>query len=113
MTTATKLTRRRMLQTALGLSPLSLGALTSCSNLHQAGKPIVRATDPIARALAYYPNSNDVPDDNPLAATHDVSQTCANCVHARDVAEEGLRMCPKFPQRRVNATGWCSEWAKS
>ncbi len=109
MASGIKLTRRRMLQTAMVLSPI---ALTGCANLRQTEQPILRATDPVARALAYYPNSGDVPDDNPLATTHDASQACANCLHARNTADENLRQCPKFTGRAVNATGWCSLWAK-
>jgi hypothetical protein len=108
MTMKNKLTRRSLLQAAAVMAPV---AMTGCASLPQPEDKLVRADDPVARALLYYPNSNDVPANNPLAAAHQPSQTCATCIHIRGNAGDSVRKCPTFPGRLVNAEGWCSLWA--
>jgi hypothetical protein len=110
MTMKLSLTRRRLLQAA---AMLPSAAIVGCASLQSEDNPSVQAEDPVARALAYYPNSNDVPADHPLATTHKPEQTCATCVHLRGDSGDSLRRCPTFPGRRVNAQGWCTLWAKS
>lgn len=107
MTVTTKLTRRNVLQAAALLAP---AAVVGCSSTAQLANPELRAADPVARSLLYYPNTLDVPADNPLAARHQPEQTCAGCMHVRGVAGERLRPCPMFPGKQVNANGWCSVW---
>ena len=109
MTSETKFTRRRLMQTAALLTPI---AVTGCGAAPQTEAFLLRADDPVARALLYYPNSKNVPDNHPLAASHQPEQTCAGCVHVREKTGDGTRKCPTFPGRRVNAEGWCSLWAK-
>jgi len=121
MSTNSKITRRKLLQTAAVLTPI---AMTGCATAGRDGvhdvlpdsEPPVRTTDPVARSLAYYSDTRDVAADNPLAATHDVTQSCSNCVHSRDSldADRGSRRleCPMFPGRSVSKQGWCSIWAQ-
>jgi len=109
MTIEKKLTRRKLIQAAALLTPV---ALTSRAASAQNATIVLRADDPVARALAYYPNSKNVPDDNPLAAGHQPEHTCATCIHVREVMGNGTRKCPTFPGRLVNEEGWCSLWAK-
>jgi len=109
MTVESKLSRRSLIQAAAVLTPI---AMTGCSSLPDNEDIALRADDPVARALLYYPNSSDVPADDPLAATHQASQNCATCVHVRGSAGDSLRKCPLYPGRLVNAQGWCSVWAK-
>ncbi|MGI9329166.1 MAG: high-potential iron-sulfur protein [Gammaproteobacteria bacterium] len=109
MTVESKLSRRSLIQAAAALTPI---AITGCVASPQKSDIALRADDPVARALLYFPNSADVPGDHPLAATHQPSQTCATCIHIRGNAGESLRKCPTFPGRLVNPDGWCSIWAK-
>jgi hypothetical protein len=105
-----KISRRSLIQAAARLTPI---AMTGCASLPNNDDIVLRADDPVARALLYFPNSRDVPSDNPLAATHQPSQTCATCIHVRASAGDGLRKCPTYPGRLVNEQGWCSLWAKA
>ena len=101
------LSRRRLLLTAALMAPM---AVIGCSSEKQTDKPLLRADDPVARALGYFPDSSDVPTNHPLAAKHEVRQTCAGCIHAREFFSDGSGRCPKFPGRLIQSTGWCSLW---
>ncbi|MGI9289978.1 MAG: high-potential iron-sulfur protein [Gammaproteobacteria bacterium] len=106
-----QITRRTLLQTAVVVTPV---ALTGCTSLSRDDKsmPLVKNSDPVALAMAYYSNTRDVEADNPLATTHDVSQKCANCIHQQGSAGPGRIECPTFPGRNVSEEGWCSLWAQ-
>lgn len=103
--------RRQVLRAAVALSPAA--ALGGCATLSDSTDrdPLVRESDPVARAVAYYPDTRDVPADHPLATGHSPAQMCSNCVHVRGPAGPGARECPTFPGRRVSDGGWCSIWA--
>jgi hypothetical protein len=105
-----KLTRRALLKAGLIVPPV---AMAGCASLPGSQSPAVKADDPVARAVAYYPNSADVPADNPLATNHDPAQTCSNCLHRRESVGNDKLLCPTFPGRVVDATGWCMLWADS
>ncbi len=107
MTTETGLNRRQLLRAAL-IAPV---ALAGCATTGDTGEQRLRAEDPVARSLLYVPDTTKVPADNPLAARHEPTQRCANCIHVRGKAGETWRPCPTFPARLVNANGWCSVWA--
>lgn len=109
MTIESKLTRRTLIKAAAWLTPV---ALTGCTTPQRDDDLMLRADDPVARSLLYYPKSSDVPSDHPLAAKHQPSQTCATCIHVRGEPGESARKCPAYPGRLVNADGWCSVWAK-
>ena len=103
------LSRRELLQSTAVVIPVSL---TGCAMLPGGRIPLVRNSDPVALAVAYYSDTRDVEAENPLASTHDVSQKCANCVHQRGSAGPGRIECPTFPGRAVSEDGWCSIWAQ-
>ncbi len=109
MSSISKLTRRTLLKTAVVVTPL---AMTGCSSAMREQEQPLRASDPVARSLAYYPDTREVPANNPLAATHDASQKCATCVHSRESLGPGRIECPMFPGRSVSEDGWCSIWAQ-
>lgn len=110
MNNESRFTRRELLIAAAVTTPV---AATGCAGTSRSnGEAQLRAEDPVARALAYYPSSADVPANHPLAASHEPSQKCATCIHVRGAAGEQTRECPVFPGRRVNADGWCSVWAQ-
>lgn len=108
---ASGLTRRGFLQASIALSPVGLAACASTPR--QDDSLMLRAEDPVARTLAYYPNTTDVPPNHPLATNHDVSQRCADCLHQRGPTGDGGLRCPTFPGRIVSENGWCSLWTKS
>ena len=115
-----RLTRRAVLQTTLALTPLAVAGCASTPESDAGPKPgsyrpqrrALTAEDPVARSLAFYPNTADVPGDNPLTANHDISQRCGNCLHQRGELEAGQLRCPSFPGRTVSENGWCSLWTK-
>ena len=114
MSNRKQLSRRTLLQTAVTLAPIALTGCASATRKQSVeNEPLLRAPDPVARALAYYPDTREVPADNPLAGTHDASQKCSNCIHRLGSAGPGLIECPMFPGRRVSEDGWCSVWAQS
>ena len=103
------LTRRKFFWITLALSPI---ATTGYATAPQRQKPMLTAEDPVARALAFYPNTRDVPSDHPLAASHNSNQQCANCLHQRGPAGNGGLRCPTFPGKLVSENGWCRLWVK-
>ncbi|AGP95380.1 high-potential iron-sulfur protein [Alteromonas mediterranea] len=58
------------------------------------------ADDPTAKALNYTPSS-----------TVEGSK-CANCMYVQGSDGEQYRPCNIFPNKLVNADGWCSAWVK-
>ena len=108
-TTTKGLSRRELLQATAVVIPVSL---TGCAAVSDDRPPLVRNSDPVALAMAYYSDTRDVEADNPLATTHDVSQKCANCIHQQGSAGPGRIECPTFPGRNVSEEGWCSIWAQ-
>ena len=58
------------------------------------------ADDPTAKALNYTPSS-----------TVEGSK-CANCKYVQGADGEQYRPCNIFPNKLVNADGWCSAWVK-
>jgi hypothetical protein len=112
MNSTGKLTRRTLLKTAVVATPLAM-TMTGCATASREAEQSLRASDPVARALAYYPDTREVPADNPLAASHDASQKCSNCVHSRGNAGSAGLECPMFPGRTVSEDGWCSIWAQA
>ncbi len=108
------LTRRKLLQSAAAAVPVSLAGCVSLSGDNRADDkvPLVRNSDPVALAVAYYSDTREVDAANPLAASHDVSQKCANCIHGRGTDGPDRIVCGTFPGRRVSPDGWCSIWAQ-
>ena len=107
-----ELTRREMLKLVLALSPAAVAGCTSAPRTDGSGADslLLRAEDPVARTLAYHPDTRDVPADHPLTAKHDVSQRCMECLHQRGSVGDGVLRCPTFPGRTVSENGWCSLW---
>jgi hypothetical protein len=110
------LTRRAILKATVALAPIAVGGCASTkpqAETPRSGSPMLRAEDPVARTLAFYPDTRDVPADHPLATNHDPSQRCVDCLHQRGTAGEGALRCPTFPGRSVSEGGWCSLWTKA
>lgn len=110
MSNSKQFSRRDLLKTAIVVTPI---AMTGCASLRSDEiEPPLRAEDPVARSMAYFPDTNNVPKDNPLTANHQLNQTCANCLHQRGAVSSDLLSCPTFPGRSVNKNGWCSLWVQ-
>ena len=109
MTAEKNLNRRKLIQAGLALPAV---AISGCASSQLTDENLLRAEDPVARSLLYYPSTEDVPADHPLASSHQPDQTCATCIHIRGNEGEEVRKCPIYPGRLVNAGGWCSVWAK-
>jgi hypothetical protein len=58
------------------------------------------ADDPTAKALNYTPSSTVE------------GAKCANCMYVQGADGEQYRPCNIFPNKLVNADGWCSAWVK-
>ena len=58
------------------------------------------ADDPTAKALNYTPSSTVE------------GAKCANCMYVQGADGEQHRPCNIFPNKLVNADGWCSAWVK-
>lgn len=110
MSNQNKISRRTLLQSMVIAAPVAVAGCTR--PVADTGEPMLRATDPVARSMAYYPDTEDVPADHPLAVNHDVSQKCADCLHRRGSAGPGRIECPTFPGRSVSPDGWCSLWVQ-
>lgn len=110
-----KMSRRRLLQTAVTIAPAA--ALAGCAGIGSqtsSAEPrerLLQPDDPIARTMAYYPDTRAVPADEPLAPDHSPSQKCGNCIHGRGPAGPGEIKCAIFSGRNVNEEGWCTLWA--
>ncbi|AIG00503.1 MAG TPA: high-potential iron sulfur protein 2 [Alteromonas australica] len=85
----------------LKLSGTSLIGLTLGSvALRAQAQEQLQADDPTAKALNYTP-----------ASTVDGAQ-CKNCMYVQGADGENYRPCALFPNKLVNANGWCSAWVK-
>ena len=70
-----------------------------------AALPHVGAGDPVATALAYVEDAKSVdPKKNP---NFKPGQKCANCVQGKGKAGDAWLGCNLFPNKLVNAEGWC------
>jgi hypothetical protein len=100
-----KLSRRRLLQGALaGLA--AVPAATLVARDAQAAEPLSEA-DPTAKSLGYVADAKRVdPATNP---TYKPGQTCANCFQYTAGAG-GVGECKIFPNKTVQAAGWCKVW---
>ncbi|BFT31928.1 high-potential iron-sulfur protein [Alteromonas sp. D210916BOD_24] len=75
---------------------LTLGSVA----LHAKAQEQLSVEDPTAKALNYTP-----------ASTVEGAQ-CANCMYVQGDEGEQHRPCNIFPNKLVNAEGWCSAWVK-
>jgi hypothetical protein len=103
-----KVSRRRLLQTALaGIA--AVPAATLIARSAQAAEPLSES-DPAAKSLAYVGDASKVdPKTNP---TYKAGQTCANCMQYTGKAGAAAGPCNIFPNKTVKATGWCKVWVQ-
>jgi hypothetical protein len=75
---------------------LTLGGVALRANAQEQ----LQADDPTAKALNYTP-----------ASTVEGSR-CNNCMYIQGAEGKDHRPCALFPNKLVNANGWCSAWVK-
>lgn len=63
-----------------------------------------------AKALGYVHDTNAV--DQGKWSSHSADQNCANCQLAQGNDGEWIG-CSIFPNKLVNANGWCSAWVQA
>lgn len=107
------LTRRTLVINGLvGATVVIAGCDYASRNSETDELPLVKDDDPVALSVAYYSNTKNVPDDNPLTTSHNVNQKCSNCTHKREYVGSDRIICGTFPGRTVSVDGWCSIYAK-
>ena len=74
------------------------------------GPAKVKESDPLAQALGYKHNTQDV--DQEKYPRHDDSQICANCTLYTDPNAKEWGPCSSFGGRLVAEKGWCSAYAR-
>jgi hypothetical protein len=62
--------------------------------------PQLEESDPVARALEY------------VLPTSNKAQPCSNCQLFQGGENPGWGTCGIFPNKCVNATGWCKSWIR-
>jgi hypothetical protein len=76
-----------------------------------AAKPHVTLQDPTAIALGYVEDATKV--DAKKNPTYKAGSNCANCLQsAGGLASDAWRPCNLFPNKLVNAKGWCKVYVK-
>lgn len=72
--------------------------------------PHLSPKDPVAMALAYHESAKTVSAQDFPGYKPD--QKCSNCAQAKGQDGDAWRPCNLFPQKAVNANGWCKVWVK-
>ena len=96
--------RKFIVQLSLG------GSVLAGANAFAADLPMVAATDPQAKALAYVADTAKV--DAKKFPKHVAAQQCSNCVLYQGKVGAASGPCPLFAGKQVTAKGWCSAYAK-
>lgn len=100
-----RLTRRELV---LAVAP-ACAILLATREADAASLPHLDEQDPLAKSLGYVHDAKKVdPKANPMFKP---GSTCANCVQIKGSAGEAWRECTLFPNKLVNANGWCRVWA--
>jgi len=90
-------TRRDFLKlSGTTLIGLTLGGVS----LRASAQEQLQADDPTAKALNY------------TASSTTEGAKCSNCMYIQGADGEQYRPCAIFPNKLVNADGWCSAWVK-
>jgi hypothetical protein len=86
--------------------------LVGTASIASAQKPgqVVEESDPQAVALGYISDSAKI--DKKKHTKYVGGSQCANCQLFQGKPKEPTGLCPLFPNKQVNAKGWCSTWVK-
>jgi hypothetical protein len=101
-----KLARRQFLKLS---AAAAAGALVVPAHRAQAQDlPQLSEDDPMAQSLKYTHDASTVDAStrpNPAPEQH-----CSNCQLVKGADGDAWRPCQLFPNKAVNANGWCSAW---
>ena len=101
-----KLARRQFLKLS---AAAAAGALVVPAHRAQAQDlPQLSEDDPMAQSLKYTHDASTVDAStrpNPAPEQH-----CSNCQLVKGADGDEWRPCQLFPNKAVNANGWCSAW---
>ena len=75
---------------------LTVGGISLRANAQEQ----LQADDPTAKALNY------------TSASTQENAHCSNCMYIQGTEGDQYRPCAIFPNKLVNANGWCSAWVK-
>ena len=73
------------------------------------GPPHVGAGDPMAVALAYVENAQNI--DAKKTPGYKPGQKCSNCLQSKGKDGDAWLGCALFPGKLVSAEGWCRGYA--
>lgn len=99
--------RRFLIETAVVVSSLPLGAHLLTREAHAQDLPMLPTDNAQAKALAYVETTDGLahPSFKP-------GSDCSNCQFYAGAADSAAAPCTLFPGHRVAGKGWCSAWAK-
>lgn len=101
-----RLTRRNLM---LAVVPACAVLLATRDAGADSAVPHLDEADPLAKSLGYVHDAKSVdPKANPMFKP---GSSCANCVQIKGNAGDAWRPCTLFPNKLVNANGWCRVWA--
>lgn len=108
MSTPSQSTRRRFLiNAALSVSAIPLGARLLSGVAQAEDLPMLPLDNAQAKALGYVETT-----DGLAHASFKAGSNCTNCQFYQGAADSAAAPCTLFPGHRVAGPGWCSAWAK-
>ena len=105
------LTRRRFLGSLAVAGAVAPVLMNVPASARAEDLPRLEESDPTAQALMYRHDAATVDQSDPRNARFEPGQNCANCAYIGDDEGAEWLTCTYFPQKLVNAEGWCSIWA--
>ncbi len=95
-------TRRALLQQVA--AGLSLAQLAHARSARAADLPLIGEQDPAAMKVHYVADASRAKDAQPGA-------NCANCSLYDGASGAAQGRCSLFPDKLVQAAGWCDSWS--
>lgn len=92
------ITRRHALKIVTGVTAIIPLAMLTGRHASAADLTPVDPEDALAKALGY------------VHASENAEQRCDNCQLYQSEAGAEWGTCPLFPEKGVNAKGWCKSW---
>ena len=103
------LKRRNILKKSIfGLTAVAAASIVAPS-AYADGLPDLTEDDPMGVALGYKKDTATV--DAAKQPAHTADQSCANCALYTSTSDT-VGTCTIFAGKQVNATGWCTAYAK-
>ena len=107
MTQSNPSRRRFLINTAVAVTALPLGAQLLGRSAWAQDLPMLPLDNAQAKALNYAESTEGLAHPSFKADSN-----CANCQFYTGAGGSGAGPCTLFPGHSVSAKGWCSAWAK-